>query len=34
MRADMIHTMRNGQIVESGSHDQLQLLAVFMPNRG
>lgn len=23
MRADMIHTMRNGQIVESGSHDQL-----------
>ena len=23
MRADMIHTMRNGQIVESGSHEQL-----------
>jgi ATP-binding cassette subfamily B protein len=23
MRADIIHVMRNGQIVESGNHDEL-----------
>jgi len=31
MRATMIHTMRNGQIVESGSHDQLLATGSLMP---